>query len=563
MTQYDPEARIWSARPRPPVLNPRASVGQVLLNVLERTPTKVAQINADTNVWLTCDDLRRRAIRFALFLQDHLSNAPADGGDPVVLIARNSDNVAPVAIGCFLAGIPIGTLDPAFSSEEIRNMLGIMRPRAMITDRQTLPSVRAAVGDTFAGLLLEFDKVGVLQMTDHEPADPQCYCIDTLLGGKVSKLEDAYVPPYLGDSERRTAAIVCSSGTTGMPKAVRISHAQLIAPYQRISQLDRDDTILCFSTLYWISGLQMLMTGVLNGIRRIITSEPTSPGLAIELCQRYDVTVLLVTPTLAADMIRMLENGGDRLRSLKLFAVGGSPVPITLRAAINQQAVVSGRGRCFVGYGMSEAGPVAYEYVPRADSVGFLTPGVKAKIVDAEGRLLGPNEPGELLVRPAHPFLGYHRDPVATAGALDQDGYVRTGDIARFDTDGFLFLVERMKEIFKVGGRQVAPAELESIIGEMPGVRLVAVVGVPDPAAPFDDLAMALIVRAEGPAGDALSKQSVLDHLEKSVSAEHKRLRGGVFFVGQLPMTANGKVKRSSAKDIAVEMYANSFRIYD
>ncbi|KFB49036.1 AGAP000154-PA-like protein [Anopheles sinensis] len=553
MTQYDPEARIWSARPRPPVLNPCASVGQVLLNVLERTPEKFAQINGDTRCIMTCDDLRRRAIRFALFLQDALGDSPAEEGDPVVLIARNSDNVAPVAFGCFLAGIPLGTLDPAFSTDEIQHMLGIMRPRAVVTDRQALPSVRKAIDR--AGLRLEFGNLGVLQMADRELKDPQCYSIDDLLVGNVSDATNTYVPVYLGDSERRTAAIVCSSGTTGMPKAVRISHAQLIAPYQRISQLDRNDRILCFSTLYWISGLQMLMTGVLSGIPRIITSQPGTPDHVIELCQAYEVTVLLVTPTLAADVVRRLEGSVGRLRSVKLFAVGGSPVPVALRDAINQRVLVADRGRCFVGYGMSETGPVAYEYVPRADSVGFLTPGVKAKIVDAEGRLLGPNEPGELLVRPAHPFLGYYRDPLATSGALDEDGYVRTGDIARFDTDGFLFLVERMKEIFKVGGRQVAPAELECAIGELPGVRLVVVVGVPDPAAPFDALATALIVRARGAAGDKLSAQRVLEHLEERIVAEHKRLRGGVIFVDQLPMTANGKVKRSSAKQIAVEKY--------
>uniref|UniRef100_A0A182IKX0 AMP-dependent synthetase/ligase domain-containing protein n=1 Tax=Anopheles atroparvus TaxID=41427 RepID=A0A182IKX0_ANOAO len=552
MTLYDAQARIWYALPRHPVLNPCASIGQVLLNVLERTPAKVAQVNADTRVELTCDVLRRRSIRFARFLRDTVGAAV---GDPVVLVASNSDNVAPVAFGCFLAGVPVGTLDPAFSPDEIEHMLRVIRPCAVFADRKALPAVLAVIGRT--GLHLKLARVGVLQATEAELADAAsgCFSIDTLLEGVQDGAgdEDAYVPAYLGDSERRTAAIVCSSGTTGMPKAVCISHSQLIAPYQRTSQLDQGDTILCFSTLYWISGLQMLLTGVLNGIRRVITSHPGTALRTIALCQRYEVTVLLVTPALAADVLRTLAGTGERLQSLKLFAVGGCAVPATLRESINRQVLLSGRGRCFVGYGTSETGPVAYEYVPRGDSVGFLIPGIQAKVVDEQGRSLGPDEPGELLVRPVHPFLGYHGDEVTTASALDAQGFVRTGDIARFDTDGFLYVVERLKEIFKYCGHQVAPAELEAVIGELPGVRLVVVVGVPDPAGPFNDLATALIVRADGHQGDALSAQSVLEYLRERIPADHKRLRGGVMFVEQLPMTASGKVKRSSAKQMAIE----------
>lgn len=551
MTVYEAQSRIWYALPRPPVLNPCASLGQVLLNVLERSPAKILQVNADTGVTLTSDELRRRAIRFARFLTETVG---AGQQDRVALVAQNSDNVAPVALGSFIAGVTIGTLDPAFGADEIEHVLRVTRPRALFADREALPAVRAAIERS--GLHLEFGKFGVLQASDAEllrlvgEAGSDCYSIDTLLERSVQG-EDTFVPKFLDNSEGTTAAIVCSSGTTGLPKAVRISHAQLIAPYQRVTQLDLADTILCFSTLYWISGLQMLLMGVLNGIRRVITSHPGTASAAIELCQRYHVTILFVTPSLAADVLRLQTISGDRLRSLKVFAIGGCTVPVALRENINRYVLHD--GRCMVGYGMSETGPVAYEFRTNIDSVGFLLPGIKAKIVDEQGQSLGPNETGELLVRPVHPFLGYHDDAVATDCALDADGFVRTGDIARFDQYGALYLIERAKEIFKYGGNQVAPAELEAVISELPGVRHVAVVGVPDPTEPFNALATALIVRTDGRQSDTLTESEVFGLLSERIPADHKRLRGGVIFVDQLPMTVNGKVRRSLLKQLAME----------
>uniref|UniRef100_A0A182RCH1 AMP-dependent synthetase/ligase domain-containing protein n=1 Tax=Anopheles funestus TaxID=62324 RepID=A0A182RCH1_ANOFN len=553
VTQYDPKSCCWRGPYRPTVLNPAANLGPVLLNVLERTPQKPAQLNGDTGCTLTCDELRRRSVRFAKFLidSDHRE------GDVIVLIARNSDNVAPVVFGCFLAGVTLNTLDPSFGLEEVQHVLQLTRPRTAVGDSDALAVVREAA----SRMKLGFDKIFYLLQEidgrDFTPPD-SWISVDAIVQQRVDN-EDGFVPAYRGDSNQLIAAIVCSSGTTGLPKAVRISHAQLIAPYQRVSQLDLNDTLLCFSTLYWISGLQMLMTGVLNGIRRIITTRPATPELAIELCNRYEVTLLLVTPTMASDIVRTL-SPNERLQSVKLFAVGGSTVPKRLRDELNRRVLVTGRGRSFVGYGTSETGNIAYELIPREDSVGFLLPGVTAKIINEHGQPLGPNETGELLVRPNYPFLGYHGDESASKEAREDgvEGFVRTGDIARFDSDGFLYLVDRKREIFKYDGFQIAPTELEELIAELEGVRYVVVVGLPDPNQCYNDLATALIVRDVNEAGSSsklLTEQTVMEHCARTADGRarsaHKWLRGGVIFVEQLPMTASGKVMRKAAKQLA------------
>uniref|UniRef100_A0A182MZM0 AMP-dependent synthetase/ligase domain-containing protein n=1 Tax=Anopheles dirus TaxID=7168 RepID=A0A182MZM0_9DIPT len=546
-TEYDGQRRRWCGPARAPVLNPAASLGQVLVNVLERTPQKPAQANADHGTTMVCDELRRRAIRFAALLA-RWGYRP---GDVVALMARNSDNVAPVAFGCFLAGVALSTLDPSFGAAEVEHLLRLTRPRAVLADRDALEVVRAAA----SRVGLRFDQpYGVLLNPGAPDTPPDCFLVDAVLQSATGE-EDSYVPPAWGDTAQLTAAIVCSSGTTGLPKAVRISHAQLIAPYQRVNQLDRDDTILCFSTLYWISGLQMLMTGTLNGIRRVITARQPTPELAIELCNRHRVTLLLVTPSLASDIVRTLP-ASDRLESLRLFAIGGATVPERLCADIDARVLVAGRGRSFVGYGSSETGNVAYQLIKRNDSVGFLLPGVTAQVVDEHENPLGPNEPGELLVRPPYPFLGYHGDADATQATLTADGFVRTGDVACFDADGFLFLHDRKREIFKYDCYQIAPAELEATIGELPGVRYVVVVGLPEPDRPYNALATALIVRDPGVPADTLTERHVTEHC--SARSTHKRLRGGVFFVPELPMTANGKIRREAARQIAHGYWARA-----
>ncbi|XP_050099064.1 uncharacterized protein LOC126579626 [Anopheles aquasalis] len=555
MAQFDEEKRMWYGRYRPSIFNPRANLGQVLINVLERTPEKVAQVNVDTGTEVSCKQLRRRSVRFAKYL----ANCGCVHGEVVALVARNSCHVPAVTFGCFLAGITVNTLDPSFELPEIEHMLRLTRPKVIVCDFDRLPVIRTAC----ERIGLQVGKYGLLLLLECGKRLPtDCFSVDELVSaGEATEQnqlseEDSYIPPYWGESTRLTAAIVCSSGTTGLPKAVRVSHSQLITMHGRISQLDHNDTILCFSTLYWISGFQMLLTGTLNGIRRLITAKPPSAAYTIELCKRYQVTVLLTTPSLATDVVQSLPETA-RLESVKVFIVGGSVVPLALRKSLNRHALVEGRGRCLVAYGLSETGGgVSYEIEPREQSVGALLSGCAAKIISDDGVPQGADINGELLIRPPYPFLGYHGDEAATRQALDDEGFVRTGDVACFDRNGFLYIVDRKRDILKYGGYQITPSILEATISELPGVRHVAVVGIPDPDRPFDDLATALIVR-HGHMSPALTEEMVIKHCMEQNGGEQSRcecyrLRGGVRFVDCLPMTENGKVIRSLARKLAI-----------
>ncbi|XP_049546432.1 uncharacterized protein LOC125957623 isoform X2 [Anopheles darlingi] len=303
------------------------------------------------------------------------------------------------------------------------------------------------------------------------------------------------------------------------------------------------------------TGMEMLLTGTFNGVRRLITAKPTSAAYTIELCNRYQVTVLLTTPSLATDIVHTLPEAA-RLGSVKVFIVGGSVVPLALRKSLNSHVLVEGRGRCIVGYGLSEIGGAAsYEIEPRQQSVGSLVSECAAKIINDDGIPQGAGINGELLIRPAYPFLGYYGDEEATRQTVDDEGFVRTGDIAYFDRDGLLYLVDRKRDILKYGGYQITPSILEARISELAGVRHVVVVGIQDPDRPFDDLATAVIVRHEHMC-PTLTEEMVIKHCAEQNGGEQSqsecyRLRGGVRFVDCLPMTENGKVIRSAARQLA------------
>ncbi|XP_053678210.1 probable 4-coumarate--CoA ligase 1 [Anopheles nili] len=175
-----------------------------------------------------------------------------------------------------------------------------------------------------------------------------------------------------------------------------------------------------------------------------------------------------------------------------------------------------------LGYGTSETGSISYELIPRGDSIGLLLPGVTAKIVDETGQFLGPGESGELLVRLVYPFLGYYGDTLATHAVLDEEGFVRTGDIAYFDDAGFLYLVYRKREILKYDNYHIASAELESRIRtNLTGVRQVVVIGLTNSDRPYNDRATALNVRMDDDDGrpDLLTEQRVVDHYARTNSA--------------------------------------------
>lgn len=293
-----------------------------------------------------------------------------------------------------------------------------------------------------------------------------------------------------------------------------------------------------------------LLTSTVWGATRIITRQPYDAELALEIIERFRVSVVVLPSSHALGIVNSPNANANGLRSLRFPFTGGSTIPVSMKRSFEK--LIPGRFLEVV-YGFSEialAVTFTREEFYRDGSVGFPVAGTKFKIVDDDGQPLEVGKEGEILVRADYAFGGYFGNEDATRDILDSEGWLHSGDIGRFDEDGYLYVVDRKKDIIKCSGFQVSPSEIESVIQEIPGVAAVCVVGIP---AEVFDLATALVVRK----GSVDSKVPDSVEVKKKVEEAlpwYKHLKGGVYFADELPLTPSGKVMRRSVRDIVLRM---------
>lgn len=253
-------------------------------------------------------------------------------------------------------------------------------------------------------------------------------------------------------------------------------------------------TLLSFSSLYWISGVSTLVQGTLCENLRIITNESFTPNLAFDLIEKYHVSAFISPPSSLALMLQHPRLPSVNLSALKYYLCAGSQVHDELIKSMNTYLENS---EIYVGYGTSEnGGCISNTYAKtRLGSVGQLTAGYRVKLVADNGDRCGIDEDGEIYARSAYPFVGYYGNAESLKECVDEDGYFRTGDIGRFDADGYLYIVGRKKEVIKYRNSQISPAEIENVIMLHKNVEMTCVAGVPDLVC--TDLPAALVVKSK------------------------------------------------------------------
>jgi len=335
-------------------------------------------------------------------------------------------------------------------------------------------------------------------------------------------------------------ALPYSSGTTGLPKGVMLTHYNLIANLRQMDGLEyfhQGDTLLCVLPLFHIYGLVVVLNMGLHQGATIVTMPRFDLEQFLSLIQKYRVTLSHIVPPIVLQLVRnpMVENYD--LSSLKMIFSGAAPLGAELTRECMQRVGCSIRQ----GYGMTETSPVTHSSPPNPDdmklgSVGTAAPNTECKLVDpASNEELGPNQEGELWVRGPQVMKGYLNNPEATARTIDGDGWLHTGDIGYADEDGHFFIVDRVKELIKYKGFQVAPAELEAILLSHPAVADAAVIPCVDEEA--GEVPKAFVVLK----GEA-SAEEIMAFIAERV-APHKKIRY-LEFIPQIPKSASGKILR-------------------
>ncbi|KAL5278064.1 hypothetical protein ACFFRR_002985 [Megaselia abdita] len=529
-TIFDPIRKIWKGPKESQIYDRDASFGQIVYSRMLTSPNNVIQINDSEKTRFTNSEVIQMSSRIALSLM----KKGLKQSDFVGIMAGNTSYVLPLVFGCYFAGIPFNPLDTSSNGDLIAHCWGKTKPQVIFCDG----NVYGLIEKTVEKLRLNCT---IYTLNNHLDNVPN---IDVFLLDKGID-EKLFVPVHIS-SGNQTAYVLCSSGSTGLSKLVCVSHRKI-----RLDDvLTCEDVFLSFSTICWGTGLRDIHNSGLTGCTRLVISETFSPSKAMDLIERYNVTATFLVPRNIALMLNCPEIETRNLKSLNCVATGGSKLPVDLRTRF--QKLIDPNCQFRVFYGISEMGVISSTVMEGdSDSSGTLHPNLELKLLDSNGKKLGIEEEGEIHIRCDVEWMGYYEDVDATVKVY-QNGWYKTGDLGRFDNNGFIYISDRIVDVINCKGFHVSPSEIEALIVKLPEVQEVSVCGIPDVMS--INLLAALVVKKER---SEVSCKSIQDYVAEKMP-HFKQLPGGVYFVDSLPRTASGKVMRRFVQELAEKFYKSS-----
>lgn len=528
--------------------------------------------DAETNAAYTYAEIKQSSLDFGAGLK---SKIKWKKGDVLAIFAANSIEWPAVVLGALWAGGVISPANPGYTAEEFAQQLSDNSARAIITQYHLLDTVREALA--LAGMT----GTSVVLIDQPEKSTEQIPYFKQI---HHSNCKSVYAGAII-NPKTDLAFLVYSSGTTGKPKGVKLSHYNVTSNISQLQPGDQEyltwdgsrtcngipppkpgaggDRVLACVPFFHILGLsKTVINSLYTGATTIVLTNFDVEKWC-RTVQEESITFSYVVPPIVLLLCKHSAVSNYDLSSIRMANSGAATLsPELINACFKRTGI-----KLKQGYGMTETCPTVFnqtwdKWDQPVGSTGKLLPNVEAKICElsdesfdpstgatTEPRVLQQGETGELYVRGPNVFLGYHNNRVATEASLSVDGWYRTGDVGFVDKDGNLFITDRVKELIKYKGFQVAPAELEGYLLEHPQIADCAVVGVRSDEA-GTELPRAYVVRK-----DTFTNQGTIDDMMailqwfNSRVANHKRLRGGIVFVGEIPRSTSGKTLRKVLKE--------------
>ena len=454
-------------------------------------------------------------------------------GERVAVLAPNCAEFVIAFYGALKAGAVVTTVNSGYREREIAHQLNDSGARTLIV-HEALREMSDAAREIAAGVERRVVIGGA------PDSDESFWALVEGAAGEappvfdVDPLNDVAVLPY-------------SSGTTGLSKGVMLTHGNLASNARQFlgrageeAALREDDVILTHLPLFHIYGMNVLMNGAIGSGAAQVMMGRFDMDEFLDLLERHRVTVLFTVPPVGLGLTQYPGVAARDLSSLRVGFFGAAPLSGEMQARIQEVLGFP----IIQGYGMTEASPVTHAdfmeaHLIRHGSIGPPLPDTEQKVVDVETgtREAAAGEPGELLVRGPQVMKGYYENAAATAETLTPDGWLHTGDIVRMDEDGYVWVLDRKKELIKYKGFQVPPAELEGVLLEHPDIADAAVVGKDDLES--GEIPKAFVVRRPGA---ALTAEDVIGFVSDKV-ATFKRVRE-VEFIDAVPKNPSGKILR-------------------
>ncbi|MCX4828547.1 MULTISPECIES: 4-coumarate--CoA ligase family protein [unclassified Streptomyces] len=463
-----------------------------------------------------------------------LADAGVRKGDVVALHSPNTIAYPVAFYGATRAGASVTTVHPLSTPEEFAKQLRDSSANWIVTITPLVESARAAA--ELAG--------GVREIFVCDPTGTSGH------RSLIDMLGTAAPEPVVEiDPAEDVAALPYSSGTTGTPKGVMLTHRNIatnLAQLQPVLPTGPGDRILAVLPFFHIYGLTALMNGPLRQGSTVVVLPRFDLETFLGAIEKHRITHLYVAPPIVLALAKHPAVEGYDLSSLRHVISAAAPLDGELARACARRLGLPPVGQA---YGMTELSPgthvVPYDAKnPPPGAVGRLIASTEMRIVslDDPAKDVAPGEPGEVLIRGPQVMKGYLGRPDATADMIDTEGWLRTGDVGRVDADGWLFVVDRVKELIKYKGFQVAPADLEAVLLAHEGIADAAVIGVLDDDG--NEVPKAFVVRAD----PALGADAVMAYVAERV-APYKKIRR-VAFIDGVPRAASGKILRRELREI-------------
>ncbi|RXG69223.1 4-coumarate--CoA ligase-like 7 [Armadillidium vulgare] len=461
---------------------------------------------------------------------------PNSKNPTIAFICPNSPDYICLFLGTLAAGGIVSPLNPLYTPGEAANQIRDSGAELLVVDPILEPLADAALKVLGKPMPIVVNGVSSSGRPNAQ---------EVLVDPNAKMLDFKELDP------NSVAFLPYSSGTTGNPKGVKLSHNALAIntcmvasehffKYKGINR-DNQEVQIGILPLFHIYGVAAtLMPGLYLG-SKIITMPKFDPNLFISLIKSHGITTLQTVPSLSKFIASCDLITKEDLKSIHSIGVGGSPLSTDVAHGLKNKAPTVHINE---GFGMTETlithtTPILNETI--GSSLQLLS-NAKAKVVDLDTReMLPPNTPGELIVQSPSSMLGYHNNEEATKETMDEEGWVRTGDIAVYTEEGFFSIIDRIKELIKVKSLQVSPTEIEETLQKHPGVAEAGVVGVPNDQ--LGEAPLAFIIKSD----PDVSEKDIHSFMEKNL-AKHKQLAGGIKFVDELPKNATGKLLRRILK---------------
>lgn len=497
---------------------PEVSITDLVLDGLKKAPAGPVLSCEVTGYSLTAAELANRIRCFA----GGLVQRGFGPGTVVAIMSGNTPDFATVFHGTALARGTVTTVNPTYTAPELHHQLTDSGAQLLIVAPALLTMAQEAAKGTNVALVATLEKV------EGAPAIDDLFGPPLMAQVQVDLAEQPVVLPY-------------SSGTTGLPKGVRLSHRNLVAnvvQIQYLMGLKPGDVTLAALPFFHIYGMQVLMNLYLSQGGRLVTLPRFDLELALKALSRERAEKFFVAPPIVLVLAKHPMVDKFDLSALNFVLSGAAPLGGDLAEAASRRL----GAEVTQGYGMTEASPVTHFTPPgknRPGTVGPLAPMTEARIINPE---TGEDaKEGEIWIRGPQVMLGYLNNAEATARTLSEDGWLHTGDSGRVSEDGYFSILDRVKELIKVSGFQVAPAEVEAVLQSHPKIADAAVTAMPD-----DDTGERPCAHVVVKPGEAVTQDEIIDFLGTCLAPYKRPTR--VNFVDAIPKSASGKILRRLLK---------------